>query len=59
MERKIKQSLIDWKKSPSSPDVWCQTDWQNIPYSIRISVKNFGEENRILSIPLYAVFCIK
>ncbi|MBQ5758975.1 MAG: ATP-binding protein [Schwartzia sp.] len=31
----------------------------NSPYSIRISAKNFGEENRILSIPLYAVFCIK
>ena len=28
-------------------------------YSIRISTKNFGLENRIKSVPLYAVFCIK
>jgi len=28
------------------------------PYSIRISAKNFGFENAIKSIPLYAVFCI-
>ncbi|MEG1008311.1 MAG: DUF4143 domain-containing protein [Clostridia bacterium] len=27
-------------------------------YSIRISLKNFGFENNIKSIPLYAVFCI-
>jgi predicted AAA+ superfamily ATPase len=29
------------------------------PYSIRISGKNFGFENQIMAIPLYAVFCIK
>ena len=29
-----------------------------VPYSIRISTKNFGFENNIRSIPLYAVFCI-
>ena len=29
------------------------------PYSIRISKKNFGFENRIKSVPLYAVWCIK
>jgi hypothetical protein len=29
------------------------------PYAIRISGKNFGYENQIKSIPLYAVFCIK
>jgi hypothetical protein len=29
------------------------------PYAIRISRKNFGFENQIKSIPLYAVFCIK
>ena len=29
------------------------------PYSIRISAKNFGFENSIKSVPLYAVFCIK
>ncbi|MDR2712425.1 MAG: ATP-binding protein [Clostridiales bacterium] len=28
------------------------------PYSIRISSKNFGFENKIKSVPLYAVFCI-
>lgn len=28
-------------------------------YSIRISAKNFGFENNIKSLPLYAVFCLK
>lgn len=28
-------------------------------YAIRISSKNFGFENNIMSVPLYAVFCIK
>ncbi len=28
-------------------------------YSIRISAKNFGNENGIRSIPLYAIFCLK
>jgi hypothetical protein len=28
-------------------------------YAIRISAKNFGLENNIKSVPLYAVFCIK
>ncbi len=31
----------------------------NPAYSIRISEKNFGFENNIKSVPLYAVFCIK
>lgn len=30
----------------------------NPPYAIRISSKNFGYENGIKSIPLYAVFCL-
>ncbi|GHT51779.1 ATPase [Bacteroidia bacterium] len=30
----------------------------NCPYAIRISQKNFGFENNIKSVPLYAVFCI-
>ena len=30
----------------------------NPKYSIRISSKNFGFENNIKSVPLYAVFCI-
>ena len=29
------------------------------PYSIRISAKNFGFENNIKSVPLYAVHCIR
>jgi len=29
------------------------------PYSIRISAKNFGYENGIKSIPLYALFCLR
>jgi predicted AAA+ superfamily ATPase len=28
------------------------------PYSIRVSARNFGFENKIKSIPLYAVFCL-
>lgn len=27
-------------------------------YAIRLSTKNFGFENNIKSIPLYAIFCI-
>jgi len=30
----------------------------NCPYAIRISKKNFGFENNIKSVPLYAVFCL-
>lgn len=30
-----------------------------VPYSIRVSTKNFGFENGIKSIPLYALFCLK
>lgn len=29
------------------------------PYAIRVSAKNFGFENNIKSIPLYAMFCLK
>lgn len=29
------------------------------PYSIRVSARNFGFENNIKSIPLYAVFCLE
>ena len=28
-------------------------------YAVRVSAKNFGYENRIKSIPLYALFCLK
>ena len=31
----------------------------NPKYSIRMSTKNFGFENNIKSVPLYAAFCIK
>ena len=34
-------------------------NFYNCPYAIRISKKNFGWENNIKSVPLYAVFCIK
>ncbi len=34
-------------------------DKENINKAIRISAKNFGLENKIKSVPLYAVFCIK
>ncbi|MDR2663652.1 MAG: DUF4143 domain-containing protein [Treponema sp.] len=29
------------------------------PYGIRVSERNFGFENRIESLPLYSVFCLK
>lgn len=29
------------------------------PYAIRVSAKNFGFENNIKSIPLYALYCLK
>ena len=35
------------------------TSRYNPKYSIRVSTKNFGFENSIKSIPLYAIFCIK
>lgn len=35
------------------------TDRHHPPYSIRISAKNFGFENGIRSVPLYAIFCIE
>jgi len=34
------------------------TDNYKCPYSIRLSKKNFGFENGIKSVPLYAAFCI-
>ncbi len=34
-------------------------DKYNPIYSIRVSTKNFGFENNIKSIPLYALFCLK
>lgn len=30
-----------------------------LPYAVRSSAKNFGYENNIKSIPLYALFCLK
>lgn len=30
----------------------------SVPYSIRVSAKNFGFENNIKSVPLYALFCL-
>lgn len=34
-------------------------DKNKFSYEIRISTKNFGLENNIKSVPLYATFCIK
>jgi predicted AAA+ superfamily ATPase len=34
------------------------TEKHKTPYAIRISAKNFGFENGVKSVPLYAVFCI-
>jgi len=31
----------------------------NCRYAIRISAKNFGFENQIISVPFYAVWCIQ
>ncbi len=39
-----------------SLDLYMKT--YNPKYAIRISEKNFGFENNIKSVPLYAVFCI-
>ena len=39
-----------------SLDLYMKT--YNPNYAIRISEKNFGFENNIKSVPLYAVFCI-
>ena len=33
-------------------------DKYNCPYAIRLSKKNFGFENKIKSVPLYAAFCV-
>ena len=40
-----------------SLDLYMKT--YNPKYAIRISEKNFGFENNIKSVPLYAVFCIQ
>ncbi|MBS3939009.1 MAG: DUF4143 domain-containing protein [Peptococcaceae bacterium] len=29
------------------------------PYALRVSAKNFGYENNIKSVPLYALFCLR
>ena len=29
------------------------------PYAVRVSAKNFGFENGIKSVPLYALFCLR
>ena len=31
----------------------------DVPYALRVSGRNFGNENDIRSVPLYAVFCLK
>jgi len=42
-----------------SKSLRCYTDIYKPKYSIRVSSKNFGFENGIKSIPLYAIFCLK
>ena len=51
---KVQNSEIHVKAR--SLDVYMKT--YNPRYAIRISEKNFGFENNIKSVPLYAVFCI-
>ena len=50
----VKASINNRSRSLSS-----YIDKYNPIYSIRITQKNFGFENNIKSIPLYAAFCIK
>lgn len=50
----VKASINNRSKSLKS-----YVDKYNPIYSIRITQKNFGFENNIKSIPLYATFCIK
>ncbi|MDD4187457.1 MAG: DUF4143 domain-containing protein [Bacilli bacterium] len=46
-------------KNTRSQSLKVYTEKYKPKYSIRISTKNFGIDNNIKSIPLYAVFCIK
>ena len=42
-----------------SKSLYVYMEKYNPSYAIRVSSKNFGFENNIKSVPLYAVFCIK
>lgn len=42
----------------NSPSLRCYIEKYKPKYSIRISARNFGYENQIKSIPLYAIFCM-
>jgi hypothetical protein len=62
MERKFTYQLLKWKKSAQRMPLIVtgarQAGKYKPEYVIRISAKNFGFENQIKSVPLYAVFCI-
>jgi predicted AAA+ superfamily ATPase len=42
-----------------SKSLHCYRDIYKPVYSVRVSARNFGFENGIKSVPLYAVFCLK
>lgn len=46
-------------KDNQSKSLKSYIDKFKVEYCIRISAKNFGYENKIKSVPLYATFCIK
>ena len=50
MKREIINNLINWKNSKNRKPL--------IIHGARQVGKNFGFENNIKSVPLYAVFCI-
>lgn len=71
MERKIKKELVAWKNNTNIIPVECKANDHvrsrslnsymkryNSPYAIRISKQNFGFENGIKSVPVYATFCV-
>lgn len=57
---KINGDVIEVKasKRTSSKSLKAYKEKYNPLYCIRISEKNFGLENNIKSVPLYAIFCI-
>lgn len=68
MKRKIYKDLLNWKENSIDIPLMIIGARQigktyikkyNPKYSIRVSTKNFGFENNIKSIPLYAAFLIR
>ena len=63
MEREIIKDLVKWKETKNRKPLIIHGARQvgktyNPKYAIRIFEKNFGFENNIKFVPLYAVFCI-